>query len=1128
MYKSYFLPIILALLLPLLATQKGSAQTVVPDTIRGQQNAVARGVMNGNLIQTNYRNFGELSRFQDIPWGVYPRGAGLNRHIDGVALYVAGSVEAFNVDAELPTRVTPVSQNYRDWPATSPNGEIWGWLPANGFANLDRINRRGQLEKIPARSDDPTSWPEFWPDRLNVADDPGWRGQWNGLFGKGVFNADLESYYLMDDFSDFEYGIDPTSGEPYNQQGNVYYPDPADSTKGGLGLRVYVRLLQWNNVLAEDIMFILYEIQNASTVQQDSLWFVQINDYGMGVEEGDEVAEFDPQQDVVFGYDLDGIGNREAGGTYPLAFTGFAFLESPANSNDGLDNDEDGIVDESRDGGAGMLVEGQDNVLATAQANIDVALFEEFYYRGNPPLEGPIQDRRAYQAGRWWTGDENLDWVGYSDDNENGRWDPGEFLNDDLGEDGLGQFDLNYPGPDRGEANGMPDPGEPNFDRLDIDESDQLGLRGFDLGARQFYQGGPGSDNLFNDIFLWSQFMRSVFPLGQEPAAEQADGIEPFLTLLSGPVPVLPQQSDFFSTAWIFGLGPDNEASREDFFKNLRTANNIFKADYQFAQPPIEPTLTAKPEEGRVVLSWDTLSIASFDRFLQDFDFEGYKVYRGTDNLLSDSKTITDINGVPVFNRPIAQFDLDNGINGTVPVLENTALYDLGDDTGLEFFYIDDEVTNGVRYYYVVVAYDRGAPGSVDPIENSFRFDVDESANILNTTGNAQVVIPRTEPAGFEDSGSDGLTSLSSGIGTGTASIVIANENEARFNDTPYELSFTSEPLDTLESGEIGIGTYQTTGYSVRNVEDNEILFTGSDLSTSTPLLQGFILSVQNEAEFSINTVETGFEGSNGFSSDPRELDGIETNWQADISFEPSVGDNRVSPYDFELVWTDSTYFPPRFLLGTALREEINIHAFDITNGEPRDLFILDQNESGTFDVGDDLIIAERLGRNSYALYHRVRFRLPDGVAADAGVAPSTGDRLRISLNRPFADGDRFQFTLRGSRIDNDLAKSELDDIRVVPNPYVGASSFERQQVTFGRGERRIRFVNLPQRCTIKIFNLRGELIQTLHKDVTDNDGGLFWNLRSSENRDVAYGMYIYHVDAPGIGEKVGKFALIK
>jgi hypothetical protein len=42
------------------------------------------------------------------------------------------------------------------------------------------------------------------------------------------------------------------------------------------------------------------------------------------------------------------------------------------------------------------------------------------------------------------------------------------------------------------------------------------------------------------------------------------------------------------------------------------------------------------------------------------------------------------------------------------------------------------------------------------------------------------------------------------------------------------------------------------------------------------------------------------------------------------------------------------------------------------------------------------------------------------------------------------------------------------------------------------------------------------------------NDGSAEWNLLTRDNLSAAYGVYIYHVDAPDIGETVGKFAIIK
>jgi hypothetical protein len=97
-----------------------------------------------------------------------------------------------------------------------------------------------------------------------------------------------------------------------------------------------------------------------------------------------------------------------------------------------------------------------------------------------------------------------------------------------------------------------------------------------------------------------------------------------------------------------------------------------------------------------------------------------------------------------------------------------------------------------------------------------------------------------------------------------------------------------------------------------------------------------------------------------------------------------------------------------------------------------------------------------------------------------------------------------------------------------VPNPYVGAASFEPQRYAInGRGERRIEFRGLPQSCTIRIYTVRGDLVQTLTHDGS-TDGYVPWNLRTKDNLDVAPGLYIFHVDAGSAGSFIGKFAIIK
>jgi hypothetical protein len=97
--------------------------------------------------------------------------------------------------------------------------------------------------------------------------------------------------------------------------------------------------------------------------------------------------------------------------------------------------------------------------------------------------------------------------------------------------------------------------------------------------------------------------------------------------------------------------------------------------------------------------------------------------------------------------------------------------------------------------------------------------------------------------------------------------------------------------------------------------------------------------------------------------------------------------------------------------------------------------------------------------------------------------------------------------------------KEDLDNIRVVPNPYYGYHSGEMNIF-----ERWVQFTNLPHECTIRIFDLVGNQVRKLEKN--DETTLLRWDLSNEYELPVASGIYIFHVDAPNIGEKIGKIAI--
>jgi hypothetical protein len=180
----------------------------------------------------------------------------------------------------------------------------------------------------------------------------------------------------------------------------------------------------------------------------------------------------------------------------------------------------------------------------------------------------------------------------------------------------------------------------------------------------------------------------------------------------------------------------------------------------------------------------------------------------------------------------------------------------------------------------------------------------------------------------------------------------------------------------------------------------------------------------------------------------------------------------------------------------------------------------------GSFEEIQVLTGADSLPPNKLKVTWTIRLK----GDTDSTLTPSVGDVYTLALQRPFTVGDVFTFTTTGKSISVDKAKEEFaKGPYVVPNPYVGAASFEPSPFGVqGRGDRRIEFRNLPRECTIRIFTLHGDLVQTLRHEGTD-DGYLSWNLRTKDNLDVAPGLFIYQVDAGGTyGTHIGKFAIIK
>lgn len=100
---------------------------------------------------------------------------------------------------------------------------------------------------------------------------------------------------------------------------------------------------------------------------------------------------------------------------------------------------------------------------------------------------------------------------------------------------------------------------------------------------------------------------------------------------------------------------------------------------------------------------------------------------------------------------------------------------------------------------------------------------------------------------------------------------------------------------------------------------------------------------------------------------------------------------------------------------------------------------------------------------------------------------------------------------------DRQTATNALDNIKVVPNPYYGSSGYEDGQL-----DNIVKITNLPERCEINIFMPNGTLIRNISKD--NKLTFVEWDLKNDFNVPIASGIYMIHIDAGPIGQKVVKW----
>ena len=1124
-----------------------------PDDPAGDIAAEREGYMTGNRVFLYFRNTTELSDWPKVNVSRWPNNLDGVKMTDGIGLLVGAKVyikddpttqidsvvvsDPLEIgDGEGLHKLYFLQTSYREEMDVNPAGTFeYGFYPAFGYSN--------ETSEYPAMSNRPDSWPSNgWPA---TGTSTKWPGEWDGRFGRGVIYADMETYFVVNDAQDQEYLELPDRVRYYPRRNKTIgaMRDNVTIGKGnpwgGLGIRVEARGFQWNNPQARDAIFWEYNIANISDYDLTEVAFGYWVDNAIGNDGIDELAYFNTDLDMSYSWDINGIGQ----GGLPTGTMGFAYLESPGLAYDDIDNDEDGILNEKRDNVATTKVGPTDGIY-------DVDKFLSFF-------KVDLADLKEH-----WDADEDQDWQDGEDLNNDGVYQVTEFFGDDIGLDGVAPTELNYTGPDEGEGNHKPDyvegvGSEPNFAVTDVSESDMIGLTAFRLFPVPSHAQSNSTWWFKNDEAMWAL-------LGENILEEYMDQISNLIEVFaSGPFPLYKGRTERISMSELHSYDPleglnSPAHTAPALYELKKIVQVIYEKDYRFAQPPKMPTLTATPADGKVILTWDNISdTRTRDPFLGNInDFEGYKLFRATDKYFSDAEVITDGYGTPMFMKPIFQCDLKDGKFGFTDFgLVNGVAYNLGSDTGISHVFVDNTVMNGRTYYYGLVAYDYGAPHigpGISPSENNVVVELDEAEEVRSIGKNVAIVTPFKPAAGYV---APDITIDDSNLpGGGEIEPSILAQSSIK-KDHQYQVTFDIDTIALLPQYDYGL-MYTTNSIMVTDLSEGTIIY------KETPLkfVGSNLIKVDSLGYWTLNTKAP-------FSTDI--FDGIQLN--VDLPFEqgsydyansgwvqgsgimrvvPTIRESSYLPWDYHIIFSsDPSVYTSTTSIKTGIRDAVDdrIPTNEILLGQSfgfyvknetllkpdgshvlMDMVVHDVNKNGVFDKSEDKIIVG--GMRNDGKWAGTAFVIDFNLTSTA-TYPKSDDIFRVKFSRPFWKDDYLTFTINSyDDIDADSLAKTMDNIRVVPNPYVATNVMETAVSNQFLNQRRsLMFTNVPAQALIKIFTISGVLVDEIVINNSPEKGVVHWDMLTREGLEIAAGMYLFHIEALATGDqKIGKFAIIK
>ncbi|HOT97421.1 MAG TPA: hypothetical protein PLN61_02550 [bacterium] len=605
-----------------------------------------------------------------------------------------------------------------------------------------------------------------------------------------------------------------------------------------------------------------------------------------------------------------------------------------------------------------------------------------------------------------------------------------------------------------------------------------------------------------------------------DPATIPASGLDLTSNMASGPYHLGRGDTLTFYTAIIAGN------NKEELYSYLKSAQKILAYNFDIAKPPATPTLNAHAGDGYVTLYWDDAAEHSLDNYSGEYDFEGYRIYRSVDKGLHWDQ----------LNRNV---DPSVGVN-PVPIASYDRINNIGLDLGLQHSFTDTTVTNGYTYWYTITAYDRG-DASVESLESP----KGNSPDALNTVEVTPVSAAsnRTPVSAYPVEHSGGKSNYRLNVMPVDADSLGERSYKLKFS---YQQQTTFGTLKTkitpiISDSNYASGTHIGVEFAAPNSLHLIDLATG-DYIGSDPR------SYRSGITYSIN------KGLKLKIEDPDPA--------AAAQYLPKAGDYLSLFFCVQAIRNDGKVVtPPQplyYAKAYATRDGVifslappeHIQSVSRIGGtDPLDI---------TFSVNDAAAVVTA----SYQIATTVKGMNPDGtgfisllitrsgkevtvdslqngdtfdfdgltgkVSFPAKNPPGPGNLFALETVVPLLPSlkDNYAFRIKGASLTTAPVRSDLERIRVVPNPYLVASLYEPEYGELRKEPlRQIQFINLPGQCSIYIYSVAGDRVKTIEHQAPN--GTEVWDLRAEGGREIAPGIYLYIVKTAGAQYK-NTFAVIK